>query len=723
MQLLYICIHLGLLAVVSSASSTTGTDSPTSSASALQTDEPSSYMFEKYARGFLPGCMLPDLGGKTASLVFGLSGHGKSTFTQIMLGADYEYKYNPESDWGKLVVVSSPANVPLPRVSNSVRSQTLNAGLYHVRDHPLSLIDPPGPDDTRGEEEKEWAAWTIAMTLSLLDKLQSVIIVIDYKSFAPSHSSRATGLRKVIDEMLKFFGNPDPDAPTGLFYNTMFFVFTKVSPANPEARGKIIDVLRELESEFAAKTEQLYGRLRGTVTSSRNRLVGRDVEQEEDDHMLDPLRQKVVQRMLTAIRDDKRFLFSLPVSGAPSCQEQRSTIRQEIPKLPGMNKEQLEAAVWARKTHSFQVLNRLVSFVVDGASSSRGRRSFLGRRRDFVNSLRLCKQSLEEEPYLERDIARDWEKVRDAQVQKAKREANELQNQISDVARKADHLKNSDEETCFAKDEVRKFRTARWLPLINRLIHTSEQHTYNKQRRATRSPKVIGEHYGEKYKQHVNEDCSGSITLVSDSGHDLRVDLEFFEREKDSDVARARIQALNEQTQMLTRDFGKKTTKIERLQTASSAAELAEIVFGENVRRLEREVKKLDTFMAREVSYGDCFMKEGVCWSQLAKVLRTLEEHLPRLLAQELVPANEETLREFLAMENEEECLLEESDRENPLLRDILAGRGLTARTYQLPPQVADSFVADSLAARAQTIGHNTLRAAVGAGAAGVGPL
>ena len=274
-------------------------------------------------------CMSPeDLGGETASLVFGLGGHGKSTFTQIMLGANYEYEYNPETDSGKLVAASSFRGDVEPLPTDSVKSQ--NGGLHlHVPGH----IDPPGPEDTRGEKDDNHTI----IPLSVLDKLQSVFILIDYKSFAPSHSSKATGLRRVIDEMLEFFGSPDVETPTGDFYKTMFFVFTKVAPANTEARAEIIDVLQQLEKEFSTKTKQRGGR-----------SVGRDKENSQNpevvEHMRqDPLRQKVVERMLTAIRDDERFLFSLP-SGAPSCQEQRSTIRQKILKLPGMNKKQLQAA-------------------------------------------------------------------------------------------------------------------------------------------------------------------------------------------------------------------------------------------------------------------------------------------------------------------------------------------------------------------------------------------
>lgn len=68
--------------------------------------------FEKYARGFLPGCNLPNVAGQHAVLCFGLSGHGKSTFAQIMLGANWRYDVGNE----ELILDSKPEGVRLPEV-------------------------------------------------------------------------------------------------------------------------------------------------------------------------------------------------------------------------------------------------------------------------------------------------------------------------------------------------------------------------------------------------------------------------------------------------------------------------------------------------------------------------------------------------------------------------------------------------------------------------------
>lgn len=104
-----------------------------------------------------------------------------------MLGAEYRYDTQNE----RCVCSHIPSDVRLPKVSaGSLQSQTLNGGLY-ADSAGFSYIDPPGPDDNRGDEEKEWAVWTIAMTLSILDRLQGVIVVIDYSTVK---DDRATGI-------------------------------------------------------------------------------------------------------------------------------------------------------------------------------------------------------------------------------------------------------------------------------------------------------------------------------------------------------------------------------------------------------------------------------------------------------------------------------------------------------------------------------------------------
>ena len=74
-------------------------------------------------------------------------------------------------------------------MNTGLASLTLNGGLYHAEG--VNYIDLPGPDDTRGDDEKDWAVWTIASTLSLLEELQGVIFIIDFNAF---FTPRAQGI-------------------------------------------------------------------------------------------------------------------------------------------------------------------------------------------------------------------------------------------------------------------------------------------------------------------------------------------------------------------------------------------------------------------------------------------------------------------------------------------------------------------------------------------------
>ena len=257
------------------------------------------------------------------------------------------------------------------------------------------------------------------------------------------------GLRNAIDEMLKFFGNPAADAPTALFYESMFFVFTKVSPTNQIAAGNIMEVLQKLLEEYGNAAQSLGLRLQNILQSAKEKelLKSKAVEA--------TLRHGVVERMLVAIRDRERFLLSRP-DGMRACSQQRRRIQQEIAKLPGMNRHQLQAAVYHRKTHSHKVVNSLVSLLVEdigrAVAPGPGRgslKSFLARKRDCVRSLQDLVRIFEENESLAAEISRDWESARDAMVREKETMLGKLRPEISEKQRKAEQLADSTREVLY----------------------------------------------------------------------------------------------------------------------------------------------------------------------------------------------------------------------------------------------------------------------------------
>lgn len=322
-----------------------------------------------------------------------------------------------------------------PEVSNGVQSHTLNGGMY-TDEKGFKYIDLPGPDDTRGEQEKDWAVWTIATTLSLLDRLQGVIFVIDYDVCIKN--GRADGLRKVIDEMINFFGSPAADSPTGRFYESMFFVFTKVSPANTKARDRIVDVLTQLQEEFSAKARELGEKFQtkflGAGSVEVDELLKERVE-------MATLRHLVVERLLTAIQRN-RFLLSRPDSDR-SCEEQRRRIREEIGRLPSMNKKHLLKAVECRKTQNFTVLKNLVHLLMHNGKLRSGGQNFLDRKRECVSSFQDLLNIFEKEQQRAELIAIDWEAEKDRMGREKEATCQKMERSILEMEQESRHAAQS----------------------------------------------------------------------------------------------------------------------------------------------------------------------------------------------------------------------------------------------------------------------------------------
>ena len=211
-------------------------------------------------------------------------------------------------------------------------------------------------------------------------------------------------------------------------------------------------------------------------------------------------------------------------------------------------------------------------------------------------------------------------------------------------------------QTCFAVDEIRRSRPAKGWWFLNWFTHTWERHVYDYNRPSLRT-EATGREFTLSEKNHDNQHCRGSAVVASDTGCDLRVDWRYYEEERNSEAARGRVRDLSEQKRSLEEKILVLRREIARLQGATSREDLTALVF-ENVRDLMEQINAFETFLSRDICYKNdartpITLKEGVCWSQLTRVLQTLRQH--HLLKSELEPANAASLHDFLQAE-EEHC-------------------------------------------------------------------
>ena len=160
--------------------------------------------------------------------------------------------------------------------------------------------------------------------------------------------------------------------------------------------------------------------------------------------------------------------------------------------------------------------------------------------------------------------------------------------------------------------------------------------------------------------------------LTSDCGHDLQVDIEYMELEKDSEAAQNRVLQLANKIAEDSAKVEREKIKALTVKYAESREDLAKIVFGDLEEHL-CAIAEFESFMSANVEYRRVrglpvtkITERGI-WEKLAIVLDVLVSHK---LHAELEPTNGKIVEEFLSLDQKEkgtEILLQFSFLESGL--------------------------------------------------------
>ncbi|CAE7882513.1 hypothetical protein AK812_SmicGene30392 [Symbiodinium microadriaticum] len=156
----------------------------------------------------------------SAVLVVGPMGAGKSTTIAIQTGAKYEaVKEEVEQRaWVKMEQQTTEGH----QTADGYTSKTLNMGLYIAEERfgGYTYLDTAGLNEDRTGTHRAWTQWSLATSFSLLPKITSVILVMDFRTLV---AERGHGVRAMARSLLPITGSGQASKH---FYDSMIFLFT-----------------------------------------------------------------------------------------------------------------------------------------------------------------------------------------------------------------------------------------------------------------------------------------------------------------------------------------------------------------------------------------------------------------------------------------------------------------------------------------------------------------
>ena len=184
---------------------------------------------------------------KQLILFLGLTGSGKSTMINYILGHRFEF----DDESGEVQPVNK--HIALPVFADSLASSTTSYPATYplFEKSPISLCDSPGLGDTRSEETQVGISLCMDKVLNqATTTIRAAIVVIDYPSLVAEKSARFKKLLASLAEML---------TAINACGSSLFFVYNRL------ARGvkqnyilkKLNDLLETQEIKQSQKTSNV----------------------------------------------------------------------------------------------------------------------------------------------------------------------------------------------------------------------------------------------------------------------------------------------------------------------------------------------------------------------------------------------------------------------------------------------------------------------------------
>ena len=490
---------------------------------------------------FLAGHSLPALKDKSAVLVIGPMGFGKSTTIAIQQGAIFEK--NQEGRGFELV----HSDVYTPKTSAGFTSMTLNVGAYEDTESGLLYLDTAGLDEDRGDEEKLWTKSSLHFVFTLLREIKAILVMVDYS--AALDGGRGKALADLAEEIYKVTVGEQ------IFYDSMIFVVTKAYKHGAALTSEdVVKDAKRMLSEYEKKEKNEHDRLARLYPVSHTSKVVKSMldgisritgagesgrvlfdASKVSERDLEKLHKLAATKLFleTFVKQDKNLIISYP-NGIKKCQALRRKVNLAINSAQPIGKDILNSVKEEKiEDNRLQLLNLL-------ARTASNFHASLSLRVSLTN--KFC-EALDKKSSVLKAISYDWVLARETLLEQKLRRIKPIQDEIRDKDCERKRLMTSDSRIVHKDEHIVESASGFWWWWLWRTNNLQSTYRYNG---------IPFTHYDlsgqysracEKFNQQTEGQLE--IEFTADHRSSLNVRVKVFAREKDLPATKERVSKLH----------------------------------------------------------------------------------------------------------------------------------------------------------------------------------
>jgi len=589
----------------------------------------------------------------SAVLVVGPMGAGKSTTIAIQTGAKYEAVKEEVHGRLKKVYRCVQADNRRPQTADGYTSKTLNMGLYIAEERygGYTYLDTAGLNEDRTGTHRAWTQWSLATSFSLLPKIKSVILVMDFRTLV---AERGHGVRAMAKSLLPITGSGQASKH---FYDSMIFLFTNAYEDGERVEAE--SIIQIAKTQFSEQ-KQLFKVFCQRRTDVDAQAIVDDPDFAEHTALLTFLE--------TLSEATGRIHVCFPDTPEKS-DGQRVAVQKMIEASKPITRGVLGEIVSTRPTGNLEVLQIFAKLATEPDSRLDGKSytEILHQRADHLQRLVHLKEKHKERLQA---IDSDWQSVQRDMLSALREKKEGIVLQKSDAQRRIARLKISESPRVIATREVKKsYPTSGWWVLC--LFgggwgwgKQSARETLDYRAAWFSRYEIRGGDY--KRETRIDDPAKGvlNVDFTSTPGVNLDVTASFYRPEKDTEETAQQVASLERQVDGLTTQLEECETKICSFTCADSPATLAALIMTEK-DALEHADRDLVEMLDRPATHPtDDFPKAPSQWSVITNfrgVLSVLVEN--QMLPADLAPSTREPIEAFLQAWDQVQKHLRELER------------------------------------------------------------
>uniref|UniRef100_A0A915D8Z4 G domain-containing protein n=1 Tax=Ditylenchus dipsaci TaxID=166011 RepID=A0A915D8Z4_9BILA len=198
-------------------------------------------------------CLMNGLKGKEIVVFLGVTGAGKSTAINYLLGHTFE-RVDNEENGQSYFQIDPNSNAPSAKMSNGFGSETQYPSSYVLPSANFLLVDMQGIQDTGGDTRTALYSLSIRMILTGAARVRAIIVVINFnKDLDGRRLGSLSGSLELVDQLLKTNENYNRN-----FQHSVLFLFTHTEMRNGRMRSskQVLNTFKDLVGQISDNMDE-----------------------------------------------------------------------------------------------------------------------------------------------------------------------------------------------------------------------------------------------------------------------------------------------------------------------------------------------------------------------------------------------------------------------------------------------------------------------------------